>query len=70
MHQLQEAAERNVELLKQILPIHVLSTLKGGNRVVAEKFNDVGVLVADVVGFTQLAAQGDTQVGRVGRGGA
>ena len=39
--QLQEAAERNVALLSQILPPHVLSSLKGGNRVLVEKFPDV-----------------------------
>ncbi len=41
VHQLQEAAERNVALLSQILPPHVLSSLKGGNRVLVEKFPDV-----------------------------
>ncbi len=38
---LQETAERNVELLKQILPPHILTPLQGGTRVVVEKFAEV-----------------------------
>ncbi|KAG2494718.1 hypothetical protein HYH03_007232 [Edaphochlamys debaryana] len=58
--QLQEAAERNMGLLRQILPPHILASLRGGTRVLVEKFNDVVVLCADVVGFSALAAAADT----------
>ncbi|KAG2441227.1 hypothetical protein HYH02_010070 [Chlamydomonas schloesseri] len=58
--QLQEAAERNMALLRQILPPHILAPLRGGTRVLVEKFADVAVLCADVVGFSSLAASADT----------
>lgn len=38
---LQETAERNVELLRAVLPPHVLTQLRGGSRVLVERFNDV-----------------------------
>jgi hypothetical protein len=38
---LQDAAERNMSLLGQILPKHILSQLQGGNRVLVEKFQEV-----------------------------
>jgi hypothetical protein len=41
VHQLQEAAERNVMLLSQVLPQHVLSSLERGNRILVEKFPEV-----------------------------
>ncbi|GLI65151.1 hypothetical protein VaNZ11_008554, partial [Volvox africanus] len=58
--QLQEAAERNMALLRQILPPHILASLRGGTRVLVEKFSDAVVLCADVVGFSALAAAADT----------
>lgn len=47
--QLQEDAERNLGLLRQVLPPHILAGLKGGSRIMVEKFSDVVVLCADVV---------------------
>ena len=44
----------------QILPPHILAPLRGGTRVLVEKFGDVAVLCADVVGFSSLAAAADT----------
>ncbi|GIL67992.1 hypothetical protein Vafri_21258 [Volvox africanus] len=58
--QLQEAAERNMALLRQILPPHILASLRGGTRVLVEKFSDAVVLCADIVGFSALAAAADT----------
>ncbi|GFH25254.1 uncharacterized protein HaLaN_23188 [Haematococcus lacustris] len=57
---LQETAERNIELLKQVLPPHILEPLRGGSRVLMEKFPEVCVLQAEIVGFSMLAAQSDT----------
>ncbi|GFH24352.1 uncharacterized protein HaLaN_22130, partial [Haematococcus lacustris] len=53
---LQETAERNIELLKQVLPPHILEPLRGGSRVLMENC----VLQAEIVGFSMLAAQSDT----------
>lgn len=33
----QETAEHNAELMKQVLPPHVLSSLNGGSRILVEK---------------------------------
>ncbi|EFJ43980.1 guanylyl and adenylyl cyclase family member, partial [Volvox carteri f. nagariensis] len=38
----------------------ILSSLRAGSRVLVEKFSDVVVLCADVVGFSALAAAADT----------
>ncbi len=44
----------------QVLPPHILTGLRGGTRVLVEKFPDVALLCADVVGFSSLAATADT----------
>lgn len=44
----------------QVLPPHILTGLRGGTRVLVEKFPDVALLCADVVGFSTLAATADT----------
>jgi class 3 adenylate cyclase len=49
--------ERNERLLHHILPVHIAARLKAGERVIADNFDDVTVLFADLVGFTQLASQ-------------
>jgi DNA-binding response OmpR family regulator len=60
VQQLQETAERNMALLSQVLPPHVLLSLKGGSRLLVEKFNDVCILRAEVVNFAELAGHTDT----------
>ncbi|GAX82683.1 hypothetical protein CEUSTIGMA_g10109.t1 [Chlamydomonas eustigma] len=60
VQQLQETAERNMALLTQVLPPHVLASLKGGSRVMVEKFNDVCLLMADIVNFQDIAGHADT----------
>eukprot|EP00798_Chlamydomonas_sp_ICE-L_P026574 gene26574-18341_t len=50
------AAERNGALLSQILPPHILSSLKGGARIMVEKFPDVALLAADIAGFSNWHA--------------
>lgn len=50
VQQLQEAAERSAALLGQILPNHILDSLKAGSRVLVEKFSDVCVIYAGAQG--------------------
>ncbi|MBD1835767.1 HAMP domain-containing protein [Cyanobacteria bacterium FACHB-472] len=50
----QEKAER---LLQNILPQAIAERLKKEQRTIADNFAEVTVLFADIVGFTQLAAQ-------------
>ncbi len=50
----QEKAER---LLQNILPQAIAERLKKEQRTIADSFAEVTVLFADIVGFTQLAAQ-------------
>ena len=44
-------------LLHHILPAHIATRLKSGERVIADDFDDVTVLFADLVGFTGMAAR-------------
>ena len=41
---LQETAEHNVELLKQVLPPHILASLRGGSRVLVERVPQASLL--------------------------
>lgn len=53
LHQQQEQTER---LLLNILPAAIADRLKQDESTIAEYFNNVTVLFADIVGFTQLAS--------------
>jgi class 3 adenylate cyclase len=44
-------------LLLNILPQPIAYRLKGGEELIADKFDDVTVLFADIVGFTELSAR-------------
>lgn len=50
----QEQSER---LLLNVLPARIASKLKREHSTIAEKFSNVTVLFADIVGFTQIAGQ-------------
>jgi PAS domain S-box-containing protein len=50
------AQNQSDRLLLNILPEKIAGELKQGKRTLAEHFNDVTVLFADIVGFTSLAA--------------
>jgi class 3 adenylate cyclase/tetratricopeptide (TPR) repeat protein len=50
------AHERSEELLLNVLPSAIADRLKSGERTIADKFDSVTVLFADVVGFTKLSA--------------
>ena len=54
--QVQVEQERSEKLLLNILPGAVAERLKNSNRVIADGFADVTVMFADIVNFTQVAA--------------
>ena len=54
LHQEQEKSER---LLLNVLPKEIVPILKGNDTTVADQFESVSVLFADVVGFTSLSAR-------------
>jgi len=46
----------NERLLLNILPASIADRLRGGETVIADRFDDMAVLFADVVGFTAMSA--------------
>ncbi len=54
---LQESQERSERLLLNILPASIAQQLKQNHTAIAESYNDVTILFADLVGFTELASQ-------------
>jgi len=55
---LQETAEHNVELLKQVLPPHVLASLRGGSRILVEKVPDACLLQVSGLKREERASRG------------
>ena len=53
---LQQAHQESETLLLNILPAPIAHRLKSGERAIAERFESVTVLFADIVGFTKLSA--------------
>jgi adenylate cyclase len=51
------AHEQSESLLLNILPAPIAHRLKSGERAIADKFDSVTVLFADIVGFTKLSAR-------------
>jgi class 3 adenylate cyclase len=49
--------EKSERLLRNVLPHAIAERLKSGERSIAERFDHVSVLFADIVGFTSLASQ-------------
>jgi adenylate cyclase len=54
---LQQAHEESESLLLNILPAPIAYRLKSGERAIADRFDSVTVLFADIVGFTNLSAR-------------
>lgn len=48
--------QKSESLLRNILPVEIAAILKNENRVIAEHFEDVSILFADVVNFTPMSA--------------
>lgn len=55
VHQLEAAYLENERLLLNILPEPVAERLRRGERPIADRFDDVSLLFADIVGFTSLS---------------
>jgi class 3 adenylate cyclase len=55
--QVEALAAANERLLLNILPPSIAERLRGGETVIADRFDDMAVLFADVVGFTTLSAR-------------
>lgn len=53
---LQVEREKSEQLLKNILPRPIAERMKNGQTNIADRHEDVTILVADLVGFTALAA--------------
>jgi class 3 adenylate cyclase/CheY-like chemotaxis protein len=53
---LQAEKERSENLLRNILPDPVVMRLNTGERVIADRFDSVSIIFADIVGFTPAAA--------------
>ena len=51
-----EANRENERLLLNILPPPIADRLRRGERVIADRFDDVTMLIADIVGFTELSS--------------
>ncbi|MEA5470032.1 adenylate/guanylate cyclase domain-containing protein [Spirulina sp. 06S082] len=54
---LEEEQEKAEQLLLNILPHAIAQTLKSDQSAIAEHFDEVTILFADIVGFTALSAQ-------------
>jgi adenylate cyclase len=57
VHDLEAEREKSEKLLLNILPVKVATRLKAGEDLIADKFADVTVLFADLVGFTPLSTR-------------
>jgi class 3 adenylate cyclase len=55
VHDLEAAYRENERLLLNILPEPVADRLRRGERPIADRFEDVSLLFADIVGFTSLS---------------
>ena len=55
--QVEDAQRGERGLLLNILPASIAERLRGGETVIADRFDDMAVLFADVVGFTELSSR-------------
>jgi class 3 adenylate cyclase len=55
--QVEAFSRENERLLLNILPASIAARLRGGETVIADRFDDMAVLFADVVGFTELSTR-------------
>jgi adenylate cyclase len=57
MAELEVERARSRDLLLNILPQSIIDRLNGGERVIADRFDDVAVVFSDFVGFTEISAR-------------
>jgi class 3 adenylate cyclase len=57
VRQVERLAAENEALLLNILPGSIAERLRGGETIIADRFDDMAVLFADVVGFTELSSR-------------
>ena len=57
MAELEVERARSRDLLLNILPQAIIDRLNGGERLIADRFDDVAVLFSDFVGFTEISAR-------------
>jgi class 3 adenylate cyclase len=55
--QVEAFSRENERLLLNILPPSIAERLRGGETVIADRFDDMAVMFADVVGFTALSSR-------------
>ena len=55
--QLAAAHRENERLLLNVLPPPIAERLRRGERIIADRFDDVTLLIADIVGFTSLSSR-------------
>jgi class 3 adenylate cyclase len=55
--QVARAKEETERLLLNILPPPIADRLRAGERVIADRFEDATLLIADIVGFTELSSR-------------
>ncbi|QQE64985.1 hypothetical protein GFS31_16700 [Leptolyngbya sp. BL0902] len=55
--ELREQRQRSEELLVNVLPFQIAQRLKEHQRAIADHFDEVTILFADIVGFSQVSAQ-------------
>ena len=55
--QVEALSRANESLLLNILPPSIAERLRGGETVIADRFDDMAVLFADVAGFTELSSR-------------
>lgn len=56
---LDEERARSERLLLNVLPPSIAGRMKGGEELIADRFDDSAVLFADICGFTQMSAEMD-----------
>jgi len=59
VRQLQEEDQKSGRLIASMLPPPIATRLKAGDEIIADHFDDVSVLFADLVGFSPFAAAND-----------
>ncbi len=57
MHELDEERTRSTELLLNILPRQIVDRLDRGESLIADRYEEVSVLMSDLVGFTKISSQ-------------